>query len=308
VDLCAVFVDVGYLSAASQVICLEVTRPSRKDLDLDVPGLVRLLRDRATEASGQRYLRTYWYDGAAKGIPNSDHQRIDLIDDVKVRLGRLNSRGQQKGVDALIYRDLMTLARERAISHAYLVAGDGDLIEGVRVAQDLGVHVTVVYVQAGDRGNSVSAELLREADRRVELTKSELVPFVSPARRPSLSEPGCAVSRGADSTLHPGAPDSHPEATDQQLVVEAGKRYARGWIERATDDDVAALAMAHPRIPQQLDVELLVEGEAAVGPLQGRQPLRHALRSAFWHELREVISPPPEAPAAIEEGGSELLG
>lgn len=42
---------------------------------------------------------------------------------VKVRLGRL-IRGEQKGVDALIYRDLMTLARERAITCAYLLSGE----------------------------------------------------------------------------------------------------------------------------------------------------------------------------------------
>ena len=74
-------------------------------------------------------LRTYWYDGATNAVPTPDHEQIGGLPYVKVRLGRL-IRGEQKGVDALIYRDLMTLARERAITCAYLLSGDEDLREG----------------------------------------------------------------------------------------------------------------------------------------------------------------------------------
>jgi hypothetical protein len=74
-------------------------------------------------------LRVYWYDGAPDAIPLSDHLAIAKLTNVKLRLGRL-TRGEQKGVDWLIIRDLMTLARERAIATALLVSGDEDLREG----------------------------------------------------------------------------------------------------------------------------------------------------------------------------------
>ena len=56
-------------------------------------------------------LRVYWYDAAPNGIPLADHLLIAQLANVKLRLGRL-SGGKQKGVDSLIVRDLMTLARD----------------------------------------------------------------------------------------------------------------------------------------------------------------------------------------------------
>ena len=69
---------------------------------------------------------------------------------VKLRLGRINAKNQQKGVDALIYRDLTTLARERAICDAFLLAGDEDLREGVKAAQDMGVRVTLIGIDQNE--------------------------------------------------------------------------------------------------------------------------------------------------------------
>ena len=40
----------------------------------------------------------------------------------------------------------MTLARDRAIAEAFLLAGDEDLREGVKEAQDQGVRVTLIGV------------------------------------------------------------------------------------------------------------------------------------------------------------------
>jgi uncharacterized LabA/DUF88 family protein len=54
--------------------------------------------------------------------------------DVKIRLGYINGAGQQKGVDSLIVTDLIELARNQAISDAYLVSGDGDLRVAVQIA------------------------------------------------------------------------------------------------------------------------------------------------------------------------------
>jgi uncharacterized LabA/DUF88 family protein len=76
-------------------------------------------------------------------------------------------------VDALIYRDLMTLARERAICHAYLVAGDEDLREGVVAAQDMGVRVVVMGIPA-TKGKNQSEAPIREADEHLLLDREML--------------------------------------------------------------------------------------------------------------------------------------
>lgn len=80
----------------------------------------------AEEATGLPALRMYWYDAAPFSGPTEDHQKVALLPNIKLRLGRIKS-GRQKGVDALIYHDLVHLARERAISDAFLVSGDEDL-------------------------------------------------------------------------------------------------------------------------------------------------------------------------------------
>lgn len=146
-------------------------------------------------------------------------------------------------MDALIYRDLMTLAREKAVSHVYLLGGDGDLIEGVRVAQDYGVHVTLVYVAPGRQGSNVAPELLHEADRRIELTRTDLSPFIRPR----------TAARTARTNLVEGVEVS-------LLIRQAGQKYARSWLQYATDSHVAILIAEHPRIPARFDAELLGRG------------------------------------------------
>ena len=144
-DRCAVFVDAGYLYAEGGK--LSGIGPSRRNVRLDALRANEFLVGLATTACRLPVLRTYWYDGARDRIPTAEHQAISDLPNVKLRLGRLNQRHQQKGVDALIYHDLMTLARERAVSAAYLLSGDEDLREGVRAAQEIGVRVTLVGIR-----------------------------------------------------------------------------------------------------------------------------------------------------------------
>lgn len=257
---CAVLIDAGYLYAAGQITCLGARRLARQLIDLDVSGVVGLLRTRAVDECCESYLRTYWYDGAPGGTPTGEHRRIALIDDVKVRLGRLNTNGQQKGVDALICLDLATLAKDRMISHAYLLSGDGDLTEGVRVAQEAGVHVTLIYIKGGRQANNVSPDLLGEADRRIVLTKRDLAAFIRAMPR--------------------------MEPQDSGPIGRAGREYARQWLRQASGENIQALLATYPQIPDSLDIDLLKAAEAACGTLQTRADLRRVLRSAFWDEIR----------------------
>jgi len=130
----------------------------------------KLLESLTTETarrSALPLLRTYWYDASLTGQPEHDQLTIADLQGVRLRLGRL-VRGEQKGVDSRIVRDLIVLARDRAIAEAYLLAGDEDLCEGVQEAQDQGVRVTLLAVP----GVNQSRLLMQQADQNEQLPEA----------------------------------------------------------------------------------------------------------------------------------------
>ncbi len=260
------FVDAGYLFAEGGKLCHGTSK--RKDVQLDGAAACEYLVQLASKASGLPSLRTYWYDGARDGVPTTAQQLIAALPNVKLRLGRLNSAGQQKGVDALIYRDLMTLARERAISDAFLLSGDEDLREGVRSAQDMGVRVTLLGVATRDGGWNQSKQLVNEADEVRELKLGELSKFLEKRQAP------------ADNTISNADPGKAVEA--------AATQYAQKWLSSSTDEELSSLLAVRPRIPGTLDTELLVAVEHTIGgSLRGHDPLRRVARRAFWDGLNK---------------------
>ena len=82
-------------------------------------------------------LRLNWYDSGAGrgGVADHRQQQIGMLPRVKLRLGRLNPLGEQKGVDIRIGLDLVAHARNQAVDQMYLVTGDDDLTEAVEEAQ-----------------------------------------------------------------------------------------------------------------------------------------------------------------------------
>ncbi len=261
-DRSAIFIDAGYLLAAGGRLTCGTT--SRAAFSCDYAGLTTKLAGWVEHHNNGRFncLRTYWYDGALNAVPTGDHEQIGGLPYVKVRLGRL-IRGEQKGVDALIYRDLMTLARERAITCAYLLSGDEDLREGVVAAQDMGVQVVLLGIPSS-RANQ-SAALIREADEHIVLPKDHWEEHFS---APS--------SDGASAHITPT-----PAAAQT-----AGRAFAVSWAKSASGEDMDGLLAGQPRIPAELDVAMLVEAEKTVGPLRERQDLKRELRAAFWAEIR----------------------
>lgn len=265
-DRSAIFVDAGYLLAAGGA--LTCGKASRSAFVCDYPGLTKKLGEWVEDHNGGRLscLRTYWYDGAVNAVPTSDHERIGGLPYVKVRLGRI-IKGEQKGVDALIYRDLMTLARERAISCAYLVSGDEDLREGVVAAQDMGVQVVLVGIP-GSRPNQ-SAALIREADEHVVLPKGHWDEHFSPA--------------GTD------GPTITQVTHDPAAAHTAGRAFAVEWAKKASSSELEALLEDEPRIPRELDAALLSDAEKTAGPLpETEQEIRRELRAGFWASINEA--------------------
>ena len=263
-DRCAVFVDAGYLYAEGGKLI--GPGPSRRNVQLDASGANQFLVDLAVTGCRLPVLRTYWYDGAREGIPTAEHQAISDLPNVKLRLGRLNRRNQQKGVDALIYHDLMTLARERAISDAFLLSGDEDLREGVRAAQEIGIRVTLIGIQTPSGARNQSRNLAREADEVIMLTREDLSGFI--AQTPEAGE--------------------IPYVSDDltEVIASASVEYAERWLDRAANEEIASLMAARPHIPRPLDADLLraIEGRVDLS-LRGQDLLKRTARRAFWERI-----------------------
>lgn len=159
-DRVSVFVDAGYLLAEGGAL-LAGSAVKRAELELDILGLATTLREFAETAAELPLLRIYWYDGAESG-PTAQHTALAFHDRFKVRLGRINKFGQQKGVDSLIVRDLINLARTGAMATAVLLTGDEDVRVGVQQVQDHGVVVHLVGIAPAHQNQSDL--LLQEAD------------------------------------------------------------------------------------------------------------------------------------------------
>ena len=96
-DRVSIFVDAGYLfkQGAGAVLGAKL---GRRAVRLDAR---RFVADLATwlcsSHPDEELLRTYWYDGAARGVPSTEQLDVAALPFVKMRLGRINSAGQQKG-------------------------------------------------------------------------------------------------------------------------------------------------------------------------------------------------------------------
>jgi uncharacterized LabA/DUF88 family protein len=171
----AIFVDAGYLYAQGSA-CLQGSKAKRENVKLDHSKFIILLKEIAASLSSAPLLRIYWYDGTSRG-PTLDHRTLADLDDLKLRLGFINSVGQQKGVDSLLVTDLVELSRNGAICDAILLGGDEDLRIGVQIAQSFGVRLHLLGIEPA-RG-SQSLQLREEADTKQEISSVRVQTFLS---------------------------------------------------------------------------------------------------------------------------------
>ena len=167
----AVMVDVGYIFAAAGELLLGTS--SRRDFRVDAVPLIQAVSKHADELVRGELLRVYWYDAARDRVPTIDQRVIAQMPLVKLRLGNLNARGQQKGVDAQIRADMEALARHHAITDAVLVAGDEDMVPAVEAAQAYGVRVHLWGIEP-PYGTNQAERLVWESDT-VEILDSAFV-------------------------------------------------------------------------------------------------------------------------------------
>jgi uncharacterized LabA/DUF88 family protein len=305
----AIMVDVGYIYASAGELLFSAA--SRREYRVDADKLIQALTRHAEDYVRGELLRVYWYDAARDRVPTIDQRVIAQMPMVKLRLGNLNARGQQKGVDAQIRADMEALARHRAITDAILVAGDEDMVPAVEAAQAFGVRVHLWGVEP-PYGTNQAERLVWESDTVDVLERTFVEPFftrqLSPepaqgaATEPVPARPGPAVQpqtvQGAPSPAqvfgerHSSRQFSRPFAVphlpaarlgpDRERVEEAGEHVAQKWILTRGEDNIRDL-LPGPILPPVIDKELLVDAEKELGlSLRAYQEAREWLRDAFW--------------------------
>lgn len=262
-DRSALFVDAGYLLAAGADLL--TGKPARRGIECNYEGLLQALAAEVKSHHGGefRFLRTYWYDGAHEGVATADQHRVGSCHYVKLRLGRLNKRGQQKGVDGLIYRDMTALARAGAISRAYLLSGDEDLREGVVTAQELGVQV-VLLTFATTKNTGASRLLLREVDECWRLDDQFWRKY---------------MNKVSDKPTVESAPDA-------AAVEVATDKFAAEWLKGTTKDELEQLALG-TSVPNPIYVNMLESVESDLGiSLRNHNETKRAMKKRFKQQLR----------------------
>src|SRR5580692_8972390 len=166
---------------------------ARREYRVDADKLIQALTRHADDQVRGELLRVYWYDAARDRVPTIDQRVIAQMPWVKLRLGNLNARGQQKGVDAQIRADMEALARHRAITDAILVAGDEDMVPAVEAAQAFGVRVHLWGVEP-PYGTNQAERLVWESDTVDVLERTFMEPFFT---RQLAPEPAAAADTGA---------------------------------------------------------------------------------------------------------------
>jgi uncharacterized LabA/DUF88 family protein len=301
----AVMVDVGYIYAAAGELLFGTS--ARRDYRVDAVGLIQAGTKHGDELFRGELLRVYWYDAARDRVPTIDQRVVAQMAWVKLRLGNLNARGQQKGVDANIRADMEALARHRAITDAVLIAGDEDMVPAVEAAQAFGVRVHLWGVEP-PYGTNQAERLVWESDTVDILDSAFVRPYFtrtpaaesprpdvqatvpSPAQLFGEHRPRPPAEIGRNSHLSRTGPMPHVTQSgalprlgpDRRHVEEAGEHVAHKWILTRGADNIRDL-LPGPILPPVIDKELLVEAEKELGQsLRPYQEAREWLRDAFW--------------------------
>ena len=310
----AVMVDVGYIYAAAGELLFGSS--SRRDFRVDAVPLIQVITKHADEIIRGELLRVYWYDAARDRVPTIDQRVIAQMPWVKLRLGNLNARGQQKGVDAQIRADMEALARHRAITDSVLIAGDEDMVPAVEAAQAFGVRVHLWGIEP-PYGTNQAERLVWESDTVDVLEGAFLRPYF--AKNPTAVDPRSDQALGPSATTPTPSPsqlfgERHTRSAtrtggfpairdtgsfpairdtgpmprlgpDRTRVEEAGEHVAQKWILTRGRDNIRDL-LPGPILPPVIDKELLVDAEKELGlSLRPYQEAREWLRDAFWERV-----------------------
>ncbi len=265
----AVFVDAGYLFAQGST-ALSGSKKPRTDVKLNETAIMAELTGAAqTKSPGCALLRVYWYDGALSPRLTLEHSILAHMGYIKLRLGFVTGRGQQKGVDSLIVTDLIDLARNHAITDAVMLSGDEDIRIGVQIAQSFGVRVHLVGI-APSRG-SQSMQLLRESDTTTEWDATTVSKFLS-IKAPATTAAASALSVSTIPIFGtvPIPPLAASPASSVLLaaVTAALDTIIRAMVATLDSSDITALKtlwLTTRSVPREFDGKLLARSRAELG-------------------------------------------
>ena len=274
-DRVAVFVDAGYLFAQG-AIELFGEKLKRGEMILDHGSVAAELKKFAETHSNLNLLRIYWYDGTSGG-PTPQHIALAELPHIKVRLGFVNTVGQQKGVDSLIVTDMITLARNGAIAECVLLSGDEDLRVGVQLAQEHGARVHLLGIKPA-RG-SQSMFLRHEADATYEWARSDLESFLGHSS--SDVPPSPPVERPPDAG-EPADPADILGRIAKEMAVTIPLTEAPTLIENIRETNTR---------PRPIDAPLLAKSRSALGhdlDSSQKQTVRNAFLDALEARVKET--------------------
>ena len=323
-------VDVGYIYAAGGELLFGTS--ARRDYRVDAVGLIQAVTKHADELFRGELLRVYWYDAARDRVPTIDQRVVAQMAWVKLRLGNLNARGQQKGVDANIRGDMEALARHRAITDAVLIAGDEDMVPAVEAAQAYGVRVHLWGIEP-PYGTNQAERLVWESDTVDVLDSAFVRPYFtrnpvtesprggdvqatvpSPAQLFGEHRPRPPVQIGRNSHLSQTGPIPHIASQPARCrgsvptggTSEAGEHVAHKWILTRGADNIRDL-LPGPILPPVIDKELLVEAEKELG--QSLRPYRRPANGCGTRSGRGcTVSSASESASHVADGPDRRVG
>lgn len=267
----AVFVDAGYLFAAGSLL-VSGSKLSRGQINLDYDAILKFLAQKTQEITQLPLLRIYWYDGTSTG-PTPAQLALAYRPNVKLRLGFVTSHGEQKGVDALIINDLITLARNHAIADAILLTGDGDISYGVKETQTFGVRVHLLGI-APVRENQ-SGILAQDADTITEISEEEVKVFLT------------------RNTYHHDGPSSNHKIESLPALnsdhISLIEREVQRIVENLNDSDrkIAIEESQKSSIPSHIDRELIVSSSQALGNITLLPDHKKWIRTTFHNLINQ---------------------
>jgi uncharacterized LabA/DUF88 family protein len=254
----AIFVDAGYVFAQGS-LSLSAPKTPRTQLKLDAIEFIAQLKALAEAKSiGVSLLRIYWYDGARNG-PTIEQLALADTENVKLRLGSINSAGDQKEVDSLLVTDLIDLVRNQSICDATVVTGDTDVRIAVQIAQTFGVRVHLIGLEPSRVSQSTS--LRQEVDTVHEIAKADVAKFlklVTPAPKPSVPLGPAAVIATTPAVVAAAVPKASvsmgPVKTIDQVIDEAIQKTLAPPADIST---LKAALAASSGVPMEYDRRLL---------------------------------------------------
>jgi uncharacterized LabA/DUF88 family protein len=256
----AIMVDVGYIYACAGELLFGAA--SRREYRVDADGLIQALTRHAEEIIRGELLRVYWYDAARDRVPTIDQRVIAQMPWVKLRLGNLNARGQQKGVDAQIRADMEVLARHRAVTDTILVAGDEDMVPAVEAAQAFGVRVHLWGVEP-PYGTNQAERLVWESDTVEVLERAFVEPFFSRYPEPATDD----TARRADGPLQVA------HAAAEQALAEHSLAGRALTDQDLTDQDLTGQTVTDQALTDQALTDQVLTSRALAGQALAEEAL-----------------------------------